>query len=361
MRLQSFLLACGLLLVAASTFGGCDPVALESLRYTITGNIRNTTGQGVAGAHISFGDAEATTAADGSYSVEVLGGERALSITAMGYTEHLELITITEDRTVDRELHGPNQVSGEVVNSQNGQGIGGAVLSFSRSGHVELVETTGASGSFNIVDAPNGVFDLVISRQGFIDYTQASVNISGGSFVLDPIALAEEVPVGAVRVVVTWGATPTDLDAHLTGPDGGGRFHVYYANRVTADASLDHDDTSSNGPETITITIPRNGMYRYSIHNFSDQSASGGQGIAASPTRVQVYDDSGLIRSYLAPAATSGNTWRVFEMTVSGVSKTFSDNGGAGLGYFTASGSSDTGVFLTGGEDGPVSLKVPEL
>jgi hypothetical protein len=210
------------------------------------------------------------------------------------------------------------------------------------------------------VDAPSGTFDLAITKAGFVEYRQAGVNITGGSFVLDPIALAEVPPAGAIRIVFSWGTTPSDLDAHLTGPDGaGGRFHVYYSSTSAGGATLDHDDTSSYGPETITINTVRDGMYRYSIHNYSDQSASGGQGIAASPTRVQVYDNTGQIKSYTAPAAGSGNTWRVFEMTVSGGTRTFNDGGGAGLGYFQASSSGDTGVFLSGGGGDPDAKGAP--
>jgi hypothetical protein len=353
-------LALSLLLAIAVAVQGCDgsdPGGSDQ-RY-VRVNVTNTTHQPIVGAAVNLGGRQATTGNDGTTPEEAIlvpVGERVLTVTAAGYNTYTSTFNIQGATTLRVELRGPNQVSGQVLNSQNGQGIDGAAITFSRNGRVELTETTGASGTFSIVDAPDGVFDLAITKPGFVDYHQAGVNITGGSFVLDPIALSETVPVGAIRIVVTWGVTPSDLDAHLTGPDGaGGRFHVYYSNTSAGDATLDHDDTSSNGPETITITIPHNGMYRYSIHNYSDQSTSGGQGIAASPTRVQVYDDSGLIKSYVAPAATSGNTWRVFELTVNGVSRTFSDNGGASLGYVQAASSSDTGVFLTGGGDAPGS------
>jgi hypothetical protein len=329
---------------------------------TVQGTIRNTTGQPVAGAVVDFDGTLTTTASNGTYSVSVSNREYALRITAPGYTAYTETIEIDGDRTVDRELHGPNQVNGQVVNSQDGLGLAGAAISFSRNGVVELVETTDVTGFFNITDAPDGTFDLSITRTGFVEYRQTGVNITGGSFSLDPIALAETPAQGTVRIVVTWGDSPSDLDAHLTGPDGAGnRFHLYYSNRNTGGATLDHDDTSSNGPETVTIAMPHDGTYRYSIHNYSNQSESGAAEIAASPTRVQVYGDAGLVRSYTAPAGGQGNTWRVFELVSSGGTATLSDNGGASLGYFTASGSSDTGVFLTGGGGPPAPSKRPAL
>jgi hypothetical protein len=343
--------------LVALTLPGCDDQQPSGTDVEINGTITNTVGQPVVGATVAVqpaqGDADdATTDANGAYSVTVPdAATHTFTISAEGYTTLTEQIGL-QANPIDWTLRGPSQVHGEVVNSQNGQPVAGAQVAFWRNGRIELVEITDATGFFNIQDAPSGTFDLTITKQGFLDYRQTGVNITGGSFALDPITLAEIPPPGTIRIVVSWGAHPEDLDAHLTGPDGAGnRFHLYYSNRNTGGATLDRDDTTSYGPETVTILTPRDGQYRYSIHNYSNQSESGAAEIAASPTRVQLYGDAGLVRSYTAPAGGQGNTWRVFELSVSGGSATVVDNGGASLGYFTASGSGDTGVFLTGGGD----------
>lgn len=351
------------LLLAASFAGaGCDLFdAPETSDGPVTGTITNASGNRVPGATVQLGTYTATTDVDGRYRMEnVLAADYTLTVSAPGYLTYTESgVEAYRDRVIDREIRGPNQVNGQVVNSQNGQPVAGASVAFYRgSGSagtpVELRATTGADGFFSLPDAPDGTFEMCIFATGFADYCQTGVTITGGTFSIDPVAIAEVPPAGALRIVLAWGAAPSDLDAHLTGPDGaGGRFHVYYASASAGGATLDRDDTSAYGPETVTIATPRDGMYRFSVHNFSDQSATGAQGIAASPTRVQVYDETGQVRSYTAPAATSGNTWRVFEMTVSGSSRTFSDNGGASLGYVQASGAGDAGTFLTGGEAPP--------
>ena len=51
-----------------------------------------------------------------------------------------------------------------------------------------------------------------------------------------------------LRVVLTWGKTPDDLDSHM----------IFLAttlleNKTGTDAELDVDDTDSYGPETITL------------------------------------------------------------------------------------------------------------
>ncbi len=373
MRLHPFFLASGLLLAAVLSLAGCDVVGGDSeppplaTQFTVSGLIVNSTARPIPGALVHVGSFDTTTDEEGRYSVEVLAGDTYfLSIEAPGYTTYEEEnLVVRVDRVVDRTLLGPNQVNGQVVNSQTGQGLDAALVAFIRpedsNDNPHLIDVADNMGFFNIQDAPNGLFRLCIRKVGFLEFCQENVQITGGTFALDPIALAEIPPAGSIRIVLTWGQSPNDLDSHLTGPLGSSaRFHVYYANRSGGDATLDHDDTNSFGPETITITDPEDGMYRYSVHNFSDQSSTGGQGIAASPTRVQVYNEQGLLKSYTAPAAGNGNTWRVFETTVSGSNRTFNDNGGASLGYFTASGSGDTTVFLTGGGDGPTQSKVAE-
>jgi uncharacterized protein YfaP (DUF2135 family) len=64
--------------------------------------------------------------------------------------------------------------------------------------------------------------------------------------VLTPI-----IPDGQTRIVLTWGASPSDLDSHLAGPTStGGRFHIYYNNKNYTEngvniANLDHDQSMS--------------------------------------------------------------------------------------------------------------------
>ena len=139
----------------------------------------------------------------------------------------------------------------------------------------------------------------------------------------------------------------------VLGPDDqGGRFHVYYSNKTFGNvANLDLDDVTSFGPETTTLTPEHDGVYRYSIHNYSQQDSTGSQGIAgeiedSTPALVQVYTEDGLIEEYRAPDATPGNTWRVFEMEVSGNDVDITDVNE----YVDAANSGDTGVFRTPGK-----------
>ena len=74
-------------------------------------------------------------------------------------------------------------------------------------------------------------------------------------------AVAPPVQNGQLRVVLTWGETPRDLDSHLDTPSG---CHVFYGRKQCDGGreSLDTDVTDSYGPETINIHSLVPGVYR---------------------------------------------------------------------------------------------------
>jgi uncharacterized protein YfaP (DUF2135 family) len=73
--------------------------------------------------------------------------------------------------------------------------------------------------------------------------------------------VAPPVKQGQVRIVLTWGETPRDLDSHLDTPSG---CHVYYGRKQCnrGQESLDTDVTDSFGPETINIRKLAPGVYK---------------------------------------------------------------------------------------------------
>ncbi|MGR5318468.1 hypothetical protein ACPV5U_29830, partial [Vibrio mediterranei] len=82
-----------------------------------------------------------------------------------------------------------------------------------------------------------------------------------------------------MRIVVTWGATPRDMDNHLWLYDtdtGAELDHIYYRdmNHQLGDGMVqqDVDDTNGHGPETITIPNYQDANMHYSVHNYSNRS-----------------------------------------------------------------------------------------
>lgn len=341
----------------------------EVIGSRMQGTVVNITDIGVSGATVSLWRSgeniaaqTSTTDAEGNYSMyNILSGEYELRITATGYEDYSTSISISEGN-VERSdtIRGSALISGQIINSQTGEGLSGAEVTFSVGGdttrlEADLVIVTDVLGFYIIDGAPVGTFIQVVRREGFFPQVVENVGITVGDNELNPITAVEGVAEGALRIVLTWGAYPSDLDSHLTGPTSAGRFHCYFGSiNPVAAVNLDVDDISSFGPETITINEFITGTYRYSVHNYSNQSRSGSEGIATSPARVEVYGSGGLVASFSPPAITPGNTWRVFEMEVdgSGINIVPIDV------YVTASSWFDTNTFRLSGKP---TVKGPDI
>lgn len=246
-------------------------------------------------------------------------------------------------------------ISGTIINSQTGRGLSNAKLSFCKpfthssatnsaskssaasSPTVVFTLTTDSNGNYSSTTAIVGTYTVMIEATNyFTDYIDNFVIVFGVENTYSPVTVVQTLSNSALRIVLTWGTTPYDLDSHLTGPISGStsRFHVYFSDdtyplySTSPTIILDVDDTSSFGPETTTINTLTAGTYRFSVHNYSDQTAAGAQGIKNSPAQVRVYGPNGLLKTYTPPTATatSGNTWVVFEVNVTSASSyTFTD------------------------------------
>jgi uncharacterized protein YfaP (DUF2135 family) len=122
-----------------------------------------------------------------------------------------------------------------------------------------------------------------------------------------------------MRIVLTWGATPYDLDSHLYTPYSGSwsERHIWYVNKSNSVGdNLDVDDTSSYGPETITIPAVREGQYKYYVVDYTN--SSGGRNTSTqmsnSGATVRVYTSDGLVATYHVPTNQEGVIWEVFEV-----------------------------------------------
>ena len=377
-----------ILLAGILLFTGCDSTdamgdeaTIEGQdEATIEGQLVNTTDRPVRNATVSISGSNQTTTTNDQGEFELSGvaaGSYTLTFEAAGYNSETTSVSIDGQNVSlgSETLRGAATISGQVLDAQTGAGAEDAtvIFVFNNGGSglalsamvgddeiADLVITTDANGNYTANEAPTGSFRQIIRRDGYAENIVGNVDIGEGENQLDPQAISEQLQEGELRIVLSWGESPRDLDAHLTGPQAdGSRFHVYFGNRRPggSNAELDRDDTRSYGPETITITALRDGMYRYSVHNYSNQSNNGGVGIYESPTEVRFYDESGLVNVYVAPEAEEGdgNTWRVLEFTVSGSTITLDDAGGDTFGYRQATGVRDMDTFLrTGSEKAPV-------
>lgn len=146
---------------------------------------------------------------------------------------------------------------------------------------------------------------------------------------------AVNIKTSRVKITLRWGANPADLDSHLTGPTSttGPRFHVYYRqpnylmdgtytnaaqNEVRRSADLDYDDTTSYGPETITIRNLVPGDYYFYVNDFTNGDSANSTALSHSGAIVTVLkpgqNTGGTI--FRVNGSSPGTTWTVFKLTI---------------------------------------------
>lgn len=214
---------------------------------------------------------------------------------------------------------------GNIISAQDGKGISGATLYFRegrnvRSGSVSNGNQvrTGSNGEYEIELVP-GIYTVEVESDGYTgEYFEVEVGEGETSvdedFVLVPV-LAE----GTIKIVLEWGATPSDLDSHLDGTTSDGqRLSIDYTYKSfirngTEYANLDLDDTSSYGPETVTV-FDINGDYTYSVEDFTNEGNLSSTVLANSGATVKVYVSGQSDPMYFRVPQGTGTVWEVFSI-----------------------------------------------
>lgn len=203
----------------------------------------------------------------------------------------------------------PGSISGKVLDSLTAEGIYNAKVQIV---DLNLSTTTNSDGSYSFNSVTPGTYGIVATKAGYYPSVQINANVISGATATDVNLVLSSILTSTdeYRIVLTWGENPRDLDSHLWIPNGE---HCYYSNKTVSGANLDVDDTSSYGPETITITEISSGTYTYAVKHYA-----GSGKITTSGATVKIYNDSGNIRTYeVDPNASCGDTgwyWTVFEL-----------------------------------------------
>lgn len=277
--------------------------------------------------------AEAKTDGNGKFSFNVSEGKYILKISAQGYSELTSLQVISKDETkftehillVDSLERGNGTAGGQINNAIDGRNLDGVEIRLrenwnNHSGNYfkDYKTTTSSNGQYRIDDIPVGYYTIEASKDGFYkDYYNIIVHSSdpqyNQNFTISPI-----LPEGQMRIVLRWGENPRDLDSHLIGnkPDGES-YNVFY-NRMryswenTEMANLDVDDTTSYGPETITILQPMDNWI-YAIHDYTNRGSTDSDKMSYSGAYVTVFTSRGQEHTFNIPVGKEGTYWTVFE------------------------------------------------
>ena len=329
---------------------------------TIKGTVRYDNNTAADNVSVSFSKSgttvgNTTTPDNGTYSQDNLSlGVYNIAFTKSSFNDAtLSATLVTDNQTITANVTlladscSAGTISGTISDAVSGSAVSGVSLSVRSSLNVTSGSTTGVTatsannGTYTLSSMNAGGYTVQVSKTGYINsYFNANVcgNLTG-----QDASVSENLSSGTMRIILHWGANSglTIVDSHLTGPDNAsGRFHIYWPNgkreffyytndqtcsgctssQKSDNVTLDKDDTSAPGTETITIPSGswRSGTYRYSAHDYTTGRSSGyasSTKFSVSGTTVKVYYND-TETTYNVPNS-AGNLWTVF--TIDGSSK----------------------------------------
>jgi len=160
----------------------------------------------------------------------------------------------------------------------------------------------------------DGWLEVKVTATGYIPVL-LPVEVIAGTIFNNRISLSPVMAIEWLRIVLDWGRSPKDLDAHF---EKSGQYHVSYRNMKVAQdgvCRLDRDDTQGFGPETITAEIiESDATYEYRVHDYTNQANENSRHLSGSGATVKVYGNGQLLRHFTVPADKRGNVWKVFEI-----------------------------------------------
>lgn len=279
---------------------------------------------------------------NGQYAIpDLLVGVYHLTASMSGYLTAEQTLIIypgqdvsynTLIEAIGTEWGGTGTASGTIYDALTGYGVAGLTLNIRKGisnaeGDILAAVETDSDGRYYTPELESGNYSIRISdnREGVEERylgTVINVKVLGGINIDNQDGtVSNTIQSGQMRIVLTWGATPRDLDSHLDcNMDNGDQYHIFYMDKTfysgggdTSDriADLDLDDTDSYGPETTTIYRPDPGKYLFLVHNYTHDSD---YGLAGSGACVQVYMGYSTVPTYVFYVPNeSGYIWEVFD------------------------------------------------
>lgn len=203
-------------------------------------------------------------------------------------------------------------LSGNVIDAVTASGVHNAEMTFvSRTDNsFKEITQTDSYGKYEI-QLPSGAYKVTIRCDGYTEETFECTVSSYSARTECDFTISPELEEGQIRIVLTWGSSPTDLDSHLNGvTDHGQRVNTSYMNQTCLEggevvAELDVDDRDGFGPETTTI-YEVNGVYDFHVVDFTSSGT-----MSASGAVVKVYTPNSNSPVEIPICAGLENEWYV--------------------------------------------------
>lgn len=328
----------------------------------ISGSVRDAvTENAVQGATVKLKQGAtlvdtSTTDSNGAYSFEVAGDDDySIEVTKTGYlsasysnvsVENADTTYLEAVLQIDQVYAGTGTVSGYIKDGVSGDYLSSVYVVLREginvtSGTAVDSTYTDSYGSYSFSGLDAGHYTANISKSGYSDASFTIVCLGGTSSTNQNSSMTPDVAQGQIRIMLHWGETPSDLDAHLTGPSSltpGDRFHIYYTHSSTHDGTspepehinIDLDDVNSYGPETITIYSLESGTYSYYVHDYTNGYSEYSTALSNSNAKVDVFVDASLVRTFYVPSSQTGTIWHVFDMNGSTITSVNTFSYGSG-------------------------------
>lgn len=268
-----------------------------------------------------------TADSDGQYELELPFGGCTVQISANGYIGFVAYTEVRAGQTSYMEtflmVKGSENVlgiaGGRVINSLSGSGESDVTLTITKNwnntdpgAEVLLTTTTDYDGYYE-VELPCGNYTVIAEKEG---YAKSSFNIvvqDTDTWNQDG-TITPEINGHDYLITLTWGANPSDVDSHMVGYlENGSYFHVYYGDKSAymdgmMICNLDYDDTTSYGPEHITLTADDSGTYYYYLYHYY-----GSGSLASSEAKVTIEQGNRVIAEFYVPTNQgNGRYWNIF-------------------------------------------------
>ena len=219
--------------------------------------------------------------------------------------------------------------AGNIVDARTGYAVVGVTVYIRAglnnvNGEIVAVVTTDANGRYEVTGlVPGNYTAQVVDERELDDETYRFGTLTIAIKVMAEVTIYNQnatvsnsagLDLDGMRVVLTWGSTPSDLDSHMQiRLKNGSSAHVYYGSKKGLNTDLDVDDTTSYGPETMTVRSIADGVYTYYVYNFSSGGNSNNYALANSGATINIYFGGSASPAYtLHVPNVMGNYWNVF-------------------------------------------------